>query len=154
MAGAGPHDLDNIEKVELDGVEDIRKAIRLSIMAELDAANLYEMIAEGCGDEKVKKLMMDIANEEKVHAGEFMKLLKTVDEEEGKHWEEGEEEAAGVIYGNEMTGTDAEAEPYEEPEVGKPFPSMMTQPLDDISTEALEGLNEEIDEVLAERKRQ
>ena len=148
MAGAGPHDLDNIEKVELNTPEDIRKAIRLSIMAELDAANLYEMIAEGCGDEKVSKLMIDIANEEKVHAGEFMKLLSEVDPSEKEHWEEGEKEAAGKIYGNEMTGIEAPAEP-----VGEPYPKDMTkQPLDTFSSSALEGLNEEIDGVLKSRK--
>lgn len=149
MAGAGPQDLHNIKSVELNGADDIKKAIRLSIAAELDASNLYEMIAEGCSDEKVRKLMMDIANEEKVHAGEFMKLLKVIDEEEGKYWDEGEEEAAGLIFGQEMTG-DSEAEA--EPEIGEPYPSMTTQPLDTISTEALEGLNEEIDEVLKSRK--
>jgi rubrerythrin len=149
MAGASPVDIQNLKGVDLDSNE-LRKAIRLSIAAEFDAANLYELIAEGCADEKVKAVMIHVANEERVHAGEFMKLLSEIFPKELEHWKEGEEEAAGTIYGNEMTG-DAEAEA--EPEIGEPFvQKTTTQPLDNFSNQALEGLNEEVDDVLKSRR--
>lgn len=145
----GLQDLSYIKRIEFEGQEEVSRAIRLSIAAELEAANLYTAIAEGCNNEEISRVMMDIAREEKVHAGEFMKLLKDINPQEGECWKEGEEHAAGKKYGNEITGdAEAEAEP-----IGEPYPKdMTTQPLDNFSDSALEGLNEEIDEVLENRK--
>ena len=129
--------LQNLSHIELEGQEEISRAIRLSISAELDAVNLYTIIAEGCSDEKVAKVMTSIANEEKVHAGEFIKLLKDINPQEGERWKEGEEEVTDDVK-----------------PIGEPYPKDMTiQPIDNFSNSALEGLNEEIDGVLADRKR-
>ena len=55
--------------------------LRVGMMAELDAINLYETMAEITGDDKIHDVMLDIALEEKTHVGEFQYLLKLRDEE-------------------------------------------------------------------------
>ncbi len=65
---------------------------RIGIIAELDASNLYERLAELASDKLLKKVMLDISNEEKVHAGEFESVLEKVDPEHKKETEEGKEE--------------------------------------------------------------
>lgn len=69
------------------------RVIRLAIAAEHDAAQLYELIADASKDAKVKKLLQDIANEEKVHVGELQWLLKFFDKENDDLLTEGMDEA-------------------------------------------------------------
>ena len=66
--------------------------LRLAIIAEFDAASLYERMAGETSNENIKKVLLDIANEEKVHISEFEALLKNADPDYGKGEEEGEEE--------------------------------------------------------------
>jgi hypothetical protein len=72
--------------------------LRISMIAELDAVNFYERLAELATHEAIKKVMLDVANEEKVHAGEFEALLEEIDPEYEKLEEEGEDEV------EELTG--------------------------------------------------
>lgn len=72
---------------------ELERAIRLSISAEHDAAHLYETIADSVKSEKVKKLFQDIANEEKVHIGEFEQVLNTLNKKNKELVEEGKDEA-------------------------------------------------------------
>ncbi len=78
--------------------EEIAYALRLSIIAELDAVNLYLQLAASIDDESIKKVFLDIAKEEKTHVGEFMALLKRIDPEQASELEKGEEEV------RELTG--------------------------------------------------
>jgi len=66
--------------------------LRLGIIAELDAANLYEKLALLASNKKLKKVLLDVSREEKVHFGEFEELLETIDPEFEKAEEEGEDE--------------------------------------------------------------
>ena len=66
--------------------------VRLGMIAELDAINLYEQLAENSKDALVKKVFMDIADEEKTHMGEFLELLKRLDRKQVKEIEKGKEE--------------------------------------------------------------
>ena len=60
------------------------RAIRMNTAAELDAASLYEAHAEATDHPLAKKVLLDIANEERVHVGEFIELLKILlPDEEG-----------------------------------------------------------------------
>jgi len=52
------------------------RAIRINIAAELDATSLYEAHADATDHPLAKKVLIDIANEERVHVGEFTQLLK------------------------------------------------------------------------------
>lgn len=71
---------------------EIARALRLSIAAEHDAAHLYELIADATSNNLVKKVMQDVANEEKQHVGEFKKLLNEIDPENEKLEKDGEKE--------------------------------------------------------------
>jgi 8-oxo-dGTP pyrophosphatase MutT (NUDIX family) len=73
---------------------DDKGILRQAITAEYDAINLYEQIAETVKDEKLKKLFLDIAKEEKVHVGEFEALLLKIDKEQTSGLEEGKKEEA------------------------------------------------------------
>jgi len=73
--------------------QEIISAVRLSLCAEEEATHLYDTIANYVSDEKVKKLMKDVADEEQVHIGEFQKLLKILEEDETEKVGEGEDEA-------------------------------------------------------------
>lgn len=80
----------NLNKVKK---EDLDKAIlRTGISAELDAVSLYEQMAAMTEDEKLKKILLDIAKEEKTHVGEFQALLLQKDKEQAKELEEGKKE--------------------------------------------------------------
>jgi uncharacterized linocin/CFP29 family protein len=78
--------------------EELAEAIRLSIIAELDAINLYLQLARAIEDERYRKVFEDIAKEEKTHVGEFLALLKTLDQEQV------EEIVRGASEVRELTG--------------------------------------------------
>ncbi len=69
--------------------DEIAQALRLSIIAELDAINLYLQFANSIDDEKIRRVFEDIAKEEKTHVGEFLALLKVLDEEQVIELEKG-----------------------------------------------------------------
>jgi rubrerythrin len=60
---------------------DDAQILRSSIIAELDAINLYKQFAEIAKNPKIKETLLDIAKEEKTHIGEFETLLKEIDPE-------------------------------------------------------------------------
>jgi rubrerythrin len=66
---------------------------RLAMIAEMDAANLYEAMISQTSNKDLKTLLQDISNEEKVHAGEFEYILSEIDPEWEDLEDEGEEEA-------------------------------------------------------------
>ncbi|RLE84965.1 MAG: rubrerythrin, partial [Thermoprotei archaeon] len=72
------------------------EALRLAIIAELDAVNLYEQMARLVDDEKIRKVFLDIAKEEKTHVGEFMALLFYLDSEQVDEIKEGFEEVEEI----------------------------------------------------------
>lgn len=74
-----------------------KQALRLAIIAELDAINLYEQLAEMVNDEKLKKVFLDVANEEKTHVGEFLTLLLMLDREQTEELKKGEEEVKEIL---------------------------------------------------------
>lgn len=88
-----PTDLAKVSREELD-VE----ILRAGIIAELDAINLYEQMAALAQDSNIKKVLLDIAKEEKAHVGEFQAMLLRKDKEQVEELEEGKKEIA------ELTG--------------------------------------------------
>ena len=85
------------ELSQLDGPQRDKKMLRLSIIAELDAANLYEQMANMSDNDDIKMIMLDVAKEEKEHAGEFESLLKKLDPEHEPAMKDGEEEADEML---------------------------------------------------------
>lgn len=72
---------------------ELARAVRISIAAEHDATHFYELVADLVEDNNIKKLFQDIANEEKVHVGEFEKVLQTLDKDNNSYVEKGKTEA-------------------------------------------------------------
>jgi hypothetical protein len=69
-----------------------REILRLAIIAELDAVSLYEQLAEATENKSISKVLLDVAREEKTHAGEFQTLLLREDEEQRKELLKGKQE--------------------------------------------------------------
>jgi len=77
--------------------EELIRAIRFAISAEYEAIQLYTQLAESTNNELAKKILKDIADEEKVHVGEFLKVLKELASDEQDFYEEGEKEVKKKI---------------------------------------------------------
>jgi rubrerythrin len=69
--------------------DELIRAVRLNIAAEYEAVQLYTQLAESIDDELAITVLNDIAREELVHAGEFLKLLMHLAPDEMKVYEEG-----------------------------------------------------------------
>ena len=87
-----PIDLEKIKKEGLD-----KEILRAAIIAELDAINLYEQMADMTRNGNIKKVLLDIAREEKTHVGEFQALLLMEDKEQEKELKEGKKEVKELI---------------------------------------------------------
>lgn len=72
---------------------ELERAVRIGIAAEHDAAAFYETIADSTKNEKIKELFQDVANEEKVHIGEFEQVLKILNKKNEEFVTEGKGEA-------------------------------------------------------------
>lgn len=77
--------------------DEIVRAIRFNIASEYEAAQLYEQVAESTDNELVKKVLLDITDEERVHAGELLKLLVTICPEEAQHYAKGAKEVEEMM---------------------------------------------------------
>ena len=77
--------------------EELIRAIRFMIAAEYEAIQLYMQLAESTDNELAKDVLADIADEEKVHAGEFLRLLKELSPDEQKFYDEGAKEVEEEI---------------------------------------------------------
>jgi uncharacterized protein len=65
-------------------MDELIRAIRLDLAAEHEAVHLYTAHAEATDHPLAKKVLMDIANEERVHAGEFNRLISILTGDEDK----------------------------------------------------------------------
>jgi rubrerythrin len=82
-----PIDLTKIKKENID-----KEILRAGIIAELDAINLYEQMAAMTENMDIKKIILDIAKEEKTHVGEFQTLLLELDRQQATELDEGKKE--------------------------------------------------------------
>ena len=73
------------------------RTIRFMITAEYEAIQLYQQTAESTDNELAREVLIDIANEEKEHAGEFLRLLHELDPDEEKFYRDGYEEVEEMI---------------------------------------------------------
>ncbi|MBS0014176.1 MAG: rubrerythrin [Desulfobacterales bacterium] len=77
--------------------QELIRSIRFMIAAEYEAIQLYQQTAESTDNELAKKVLLDIADEEKEHAGEFLRLLRELDPDEEKFYKEGYGEVEEMI---------------------------------------------------------
>jgi len=82
-----PMDLEKVSKENVDA-----EILRAGMIAELDAINMYEQMAALANDGNIKKMLLDIAKEEKTHLGEFQALLLNRDKEQVNELEKGKKE--------------------------------------------------------------
>ncbi len=69
--------------------EELVRAIRFMIAAEYEAVQLYTQLAESTDNRLAIEVLKDIADEERVHAGEFLRLLRDLAPDEEKFYAEG-----------------------------------------------------------------
>ena len=72
--------------------EELIRAVRLDLAAEHEAVHLYMAHAEATDNLLAKSVFIDIANEERVHAGEFARLLAILTGDEDALLAEGAKE--------------------------------------------------------------
>ena len=77
--------------------KELVRAIRFMIAAEYEAIQLYQQTAESTDNKLAKEVLLDIADEEKEHAGEFLRLLRELDPNEEKFYKDGYEEVEEMI---------------------------------------------------------
>jgi len=85
-----------VKKEKISDSELVR-SIRFMIAAEYEAVQLYMQLAESTDNKLAQEVLKDIADEEKVHAGEFLRLLKELAPDEQKFYDEGAEEVEEEI---------------------------------------------------------
>jgi rubrerythrin len=73
------------------------RAIRFLVSAEYEAVQMYMQLAESVDNKLAAEVLEDIANEERVHAGEFLRLLKELAPDEEKFYAEGAKEVEDEI---------------------------------------------------------
>jgi len=77
--------------------EELIRSIRFMISAEYEAIQLYMQLAESTDNKLAQEVLKDIADEERVHAGEFLRLLKELAPDEEKFYAEGAKEVEEEI---------------------------------------------------------
>lgn len=85
------------ELVKLPAKQRDIQIARLGMIAEIDAANLYESMAIQATNKDLKEILLDIAKEEKKHVGEFEFILENLEPNWDQLEDEGEEEAEELV---------------------------------------------------------
>ncbi|OJF76813.1 MAG: rubrerythrin [Treponema sp. CETP13] len=75
------------------------RAIRMMVAAEYEAVQLYEQLAASTDNTLAANVLIDVADEEKVHAGEFLRLLRELDPKEQGFYNQGAQEVEEEFLG-------------------------------------------------------
>jgi len=73
------------------------RAIRFLVASEYEATQLYMQLAESTDNKLAIAVLKDIADEERVHAGEFLRLLREIAPDEEKFYAKGAKEVEEQI---------------------------------------------------------
>jgi len=76
---------------------ELTQAIRLDIANEIEAISVYDAHVQATDDKIAKKVLADIRDEEKVHVGELLALLKHLDPTLAASLAAGESEVTKMI---------------------------------------------------------
>ena len=101
--------------------EELIRALRQNIAAEEEAIALYMAHAEATDHPLAKKVLIDVANEEREHVGEFQTLLNILDPEEQGFLDHGAEEVREMA--EEVEGS-ADAQEHREERPDRDIPSV------------------------------
>jgi rubrerythrin len=83
---------------------ELTRAVRQGLAAELEAIHQYEAVADATDNALAAEVLRDIANEEKVHAGEFQRLLILLAPDEPAFLAAGAAEVDAMAAGVETEG--------------------------------------------------
>ena len=81
------------------------EVLRLNLSAEEEAVHLYLAHADATDNELAKKVLIDVANEERVHKGEFQRLISILSREEDGFLAQGADEVNELTAGAEPAQT-------------------------------------------------
>jgi uncharacterized protein len=76
---------------------ELTRALRLALSAEEEAVHLYESLADATDHPLAKAVLEDIAREERVHAGEFQRVLARLILDEDARMAEGAAEVDALV---------------------------------------------------------
>ena len=77
--------------------EELIRTVRFMIAAEYEATQLYTQLAESTDNKLAIAVLTDIADEERVHVGEFLRLLRELAPDEEKFYAKGAKEVEAII---------------------------------------------------------
>lgn len=86
---------------------ELLRAMRLNIAAEEEAIHLYLAHADATDNELARKVLIDIANEERVHMGEFQRLINILAKDEEGFLAQGADEVNEMAAGRGPEITEA-----------------------------------------------
>ena len=87
------------------------RAVRFMVAAEYEAVQLYMQLAESTDNTLAQNVLKDIADEERVHAGEFLRLLKELAPDEEAFYQQGAREVEAEFLGAAEAGAAETATP-------------------------------------------
>ena len=67
------------------------------VASEYEAIQLYMQLAESTDNKLAAEVLKDIADEERVHVGEFLRVLRELAPDEEKFYAKGAKEVEGMI---------------------------------------------------------
>jgi rubrerythrin len=77
--------------------EELIRAIRFMVAAEYEAIQMYTQLAESTDNQLAVKVLKEIAQEELVHVGEFLRLLHELAPSEEQLYDKGAKEVEEKI---------------------------------------------------------
>ncbi len=77
--------------------EELVRAMRFAVAAEFEATQLYMQLAESTNNKLAAAVLKDVADEERVHAGEFLRVLQELAPDEAKLYAEGAKEVEEMM---------------------------------------------------------
>ena len=77
--------------------DELIRAVRFTVAAEFEATQLYMQLAESTDNKLAVKVLKAVADEERVHVGEFLRLLHELAPDEEKFYTKGAKEVEDMI---------------------------------------------------------
>ena len=90
-------EMKTVKDVDTLSERELLRAFRDAIVAEQGAIKQYEVISDATSNPKVKKIMQDLANEEKVHVFELQRLIDEFSKDEKDFKEKGIKEVEDML---------------------------------------------------------
>ena len=76
---------------------ELARVIRQDIAAELDAIALYQAHIDATDDERAKKVLAHVRDDEKEHVAEFLALLEILDPQQAEYIKKGKADIAKLL---------------------------------------------------------